>query len=539
MHWAPWRIKYFKDHKMGIDHIGPKSTTGTIETEDLSKSSPKVSEGAPESKVNPDKKMTVAEPSLMSRTIKITTEQNFSELQLKLLEKEPTQNPEKIREKLTTLGITEKTTDLPDDFAEHLFASPDFTLTEKQIIAEHFQPSFKAHYSRKAIEKDVNAYRESNTHKNATDKQIDLAEFQEALVTKAFKHDTYVLLISMMHENKSDQDFLDSISKNKTAILETLSYPNLLTRKTGAEAHLQIFEAIQAISEDKVFRGYTAKIAKKVMVLYEQALELEKPVLQDIPKETVDPKVQKAKEKELKKLFMDQEVLKSMAFIQSTQTETDAKILTFSRLKVNKSVMEKITESDEYKELMAELETVIFNDKTKEQLSDTLAALNLDPNDPARQKLFKKSMSKIRKQMVTNLKVALTDIQKHADTGKKLNPKYEKVADKLIAMIQKAGTEKIATRDTFNIVLKRIAIGIGIAIAAAVIGATIAYLLPLFLAATVATIVGYCIIVAFALMGFSVGISGNKKIMVKFSQFLNVFQGNTPNSPNVGAFAEA
>lgn len=519
---------------MGIEHINKGAETAAQET----KVDSKVSEGTPESKVEPAKKMVVTEKLLMDRDVKVITDQSFGKLQLALIKKGTTPLASSVKEKLAKLDITSETTELPNDFAEILFASPDFTLSEKQIIMAHFQPSFDAHYSREAIEKDVTAYRASDAHRNASDKQIDLAIFQEKLVAKAFQHNVYALLIQVMAHNASDEMFLKLLSDNQSALLDKLSYTSLQTLKTGAEAELQILETLQGISDDPVFISHTAKIAATVAELYSEAVQLEEPVLQKMPEQQIDPEVQKAKEKELKKLFMDQDVLRSLAFLQSTQTETDAKILTFSRLKVNKSAMEKITESDEYKELMIELESIMFNDKIKEQLSDALAALTLDPNNSSRQKVFKKSMSKVRKQMVTNLKSTLTDIQNHADTGKKLNPKHEKLSNKLIAVIQKAGSEKIATRDTVNIILKRVAIGIGLAIAAAIVGTTIAYLLPLFLAAAVATIVGYCIIAAFAVFGFGIGVSGNQKIIEKFSQFLALFQGNTPNAPLAGALAE-
>lgn len=519
---------------MGIEHINK----GIKATAEETKLDSKVAEGTPESKIEPTKQMVVAETPLLDRSVRITTKQSFSKLLLALIEKGTTPLASTVKEKLAKLDIASETTELPNDFAEMLFAATDFTLTEKQIIMAHFQPSFEAHYSREAIEQEINTYRASDAHKNASDKQIDLAVFQEKLVAKAFQHNIYALLIQVMAQNASDEKFLKLLSDNQSALLDKLSYTSLQTLKTGAEAEMQILETLQSISDDPVFISHTAKISATVAELYSEAVQLEEPVLQKMPEKQIDPEVQKAKEKELKKLFMDQEVLRALAFLQSTQTKADAKILTFSRLKVNKSTMETMTETDEYKELMAELETAIFSDKIKEQLSDALATLSLAPQDAARQKVFKKSMSKVRKQMVTNLKGALTDIQNHADTGKKLNPKHEKLSDKLIAVIQKAGSEKIATRDTVNIILKRVAIGIGLAIAAAIVGTTIAYLLPLILAATAATIIGYCIIAAFAVFGFGIGISGNQKIIEKFSQFLALFQGNTPNAPLAAALAE-
>ena len=482
-----------------------------------------------ESRVKLEKEIQVTEPPITTRKVKIATEQSVSKLILSLRKKDTKIDIKALKLKLSDLGLTDKTKELSDDFSKKLFESNEFTPQEKKQIIDYFKPDFDAHFSREAIEKEVNTYRETQNHKTAKDPQQDLAQFQERLTANAFEHGIFILLIDVMVVHEADQNVMRLIMDNKTSILEKLSHAKLSTTATGAEAQLVVIEKIQSLFQEPEYDVFISQFAEKVANLYVETQKLEGAVLQKLPEKPMDPATQKTRDAELKKLFSDTEVLKLMTFLQSDKTDADMKILTFSKLKINKKAMKQMTQSQEYKDFIAEMENVIFDPALKNKFSLAVDSLNKAPTNKARQALFKKEMKKLRVDMLKNLKLALTDIQQKTDLGRPVDSKYQTLATKLEAMLKVKGAEKIASQDVFKIIMKRIGIAIGIAIAAAIVGLSIAYILPLFMAATTAAIVGYCVIAGLALLGFSIGISGNRQLHEMFSKFLGLWQGSIPD----------
>lgn len=454
----------------------------------------------------------VADKPLVDRKAQVATSQ-YKAIS-SLLRENPllkSKNSSQIKDMLAKIGITPTMTELPPNFTEQLLHTTEFEPAVKVIILDHFQDELALQHSDKTFNETV-----AKMEKAGEEPKV-LESIKTTWHQKAFEQKLHIILIRYMEKNPQSMS-----QENLQTILKTINYDALSSQ--DLEDVSSILTALEELLTDESFNEFNADVYKEVFTAFQDTQQIGKPAPQAPPVPLSD-----LEREEFKKIFSDQDVLKLMAFLQTDKATANQKILHFEKVKVNKEAMATLMASPEFKDLLKTLESKIFTDTQLRTEFDTLiATAQNSQNSKKTIKETKRALKKIEEKMIVNLNKTMNDLKTEMLSGKDLSDTSKEIESKLSALLKVAGDKKIANRDMFMIILKRIGLGIGLCITALFAGAALcaifialvkASIIIIPAALTLGIIIGVTMAV-FGTLGFSVGAFANVDVREKFKHIM-------------------